>query len=161
MSLVFPALISFGEYGGVFSTYFDAVYSVFHNDFIKAQPIYEGLKVSVRKYPEVDGMHRTFYHITHQGEDEANRQPDVRRMERIRFPKFVIENFEHEEILIWKNVRGKDERIVLFNEIENYIVNLTDRGEYYMFITAYYIETEHRKRKLLKEYETYIKAKTA
>lgn len=161
MSLVFPALISFGEYGGVFSTYFDAVYSLFHNDFIKAQPIYEGLKVSVRKYPEVDGMHRTFYHITHQGEDEANRQPDVRRMERIRFPKFVIENFEHEEILIWKNVRGKDERIVLFNEIENYIVILTDRGEYYMFITAYYIETEHRKRKLLKEYETYIKAKTA
>jgi hypothetical protein len=33
--------------------------------------------------------------------------------------------------------RGKDERIVLFNE------------------------TEHRKRSLLKEYETYIKAKTA
>jgi hypothetical protein len=65
MSLVFPALIPFGEYGGVFSAYFDAVYSVFHNDFIKSQPIYEGIKVSVRKYPEVDGMHRTFYHITH------------------------------------------------------------------------------------------------
>ncbi len=96
-------------------------------------------------------MHRTFYHITHEG--EANRQPDFRRMERIHFPKFVIGNFEHEEILIWKNVRGKDERIVLFNEAENYIVILTDRGEYYMFITAYYIETEHRKRKLLKEYE--------
>ena len=46
-------------------------------------------------------------------------------------------------------------------KIENYIVILTDRGEYYMFITDYYIETEHRKRKLLKEYETYIKAKTA
>ena len=46
-------------------------------------------------------------------------------------------------------------------KIENYIVILTDRGEYYMFITAYYIETEHRKRKLLKEYEAYIKAKTA
>jgi hypothetical protein len=91
MSLVFPALIPFGEYGGVFSAYFDAVYSVFHNDFIKSQPIYEGIKVSVRKYPEVDGMHRTFYHITHEGEDEANRQPDFRRMERIRFPKFVIE----------------------------------------------------------------------
>ncbi|MDV3807033.1 hypothetical protein CMU35_18055 [Elizabethkingia anophelis] len=161
MSLVFPALIPFGEYGGVFSAYFDAVYSVFHNDFIKSQPIYEGIKVSVRKYPEVDGMHRTFYHITHEGEDEANRQPDFRRMERIRFPKFVIENCEHEEILIWKNIRGKDERTVLFNESENYIVILTDRGEYYMFITAYYIETEHRKRKLLKEYETYIKAKTA
>lgn len=161
MNLVFPELISFAEYGGDFPIYFDAIYRIFHNDFIQAQPIYKGLNVSVRKYPEVDGMHRTFYHITHEGEDEANRQPDFRRMERIRFPKFVIENFEHEEILIWKNIRGKDERIVLLNKAENYIVILTDRKEYYMFITAYYIETEHRKRKLLKEYETYIKAKTA
>ncbi|VTR43603.1 hypothetical protein [Sphingobacterium thalpophilum] len=161
MNLVFPELIYFDEYDGNFPSYFDAIYSVFHCDFIQAQPLYEGLKVSVRKYPEVEGMHRTFYHITHEGEDEANRQPDFRRMERIRFPKFVIENFEHDEILIWKNIRGKDERIVLFNEAQNYIVILTDRKEYYMFITAYYIETEHRKRKLLKEYEAYIKAKTA
>lgn len=159
--LVFPELIYFNDFGGDFKNYLSAVYAVFHNDFIKHQPIYEGLKVSVRKYPEVDGMHRTFYHITHEGEDEANRQPDIRRMERIRFPRFVIENQKHNEILIWKNKRGKDERIILFNDAQNYIVVLTDRKEYYMFITAYYIETEHRKRKLLKEYETYIKAKTA
>ncbi|MEG2162507.1 hypothetical protein [Chryseobacterium sp.] len=161
MSLIFPDFINFDEYSGNFSSYFEAVYKIFYSDFIKSQPNYEGLKVAVKKYPEVDGMHRTFYHITHEGEDETNRKPDFRRMERIRFPKFVIENCEHDEILIWKNIRGKDERVVLFNETENYIVILTDRGEYYMFITAYFIETEHRKRKLLKEYETYIKAKTA
>jgi hypothetical protein len=161
MSLAFPELIPFDEYKGNFTSYFEAVYFVFENDFIKTQPVYEKLKVSVRKYPEVDGMHRTFYHITHEGEDEANRQPDFRRLERIRFPRFVIDNYEHQDILIWKNKRGKDERIVLFNESENYIVILTDRKEYYMFITAYYIETEHRKRKLLKEYEEYIKTKTA
>ena len=82
-------------------------------------------------------------------------------MERIRYPRFVMVNHTHNQILIWKNKRGKDERIVLFNETENYVVILTDRKEYYMFITAYYIETEHRRRSLLKEYETYIKAKTA
>lgn len=159
--LVFPDLIYFNDYAGNFQNYFKAVYAVFENDFIKNQPQYEGLKVAVRKYPEVDGLHRTFYHITHEGEVENNRQPDIRRMERIRFPKFIINNNTHNEILIWKNKRGKDERIVIFNEAENYIVILTDRTEYYMFITAYYIETEHRKRSLLKEYETYIKAKTA
>lgn len=161
MSLVFPDLISFDEYGGDFPSYFEAVYLIFKNDFIKTHPIYDGSKVSVRKYPEVDGMHQTFYHITHEGKDEANRQPDFRRLERIRFPKFIIENFSHDEILIWKNKRGKDERTVLFNVAENFIVILTDRQDYYLFITAYYIEAEHRKRKLLKEYEAYIKAKTA
>ena len=64
---------TFSDFGGDFTSYFEAVYLVFHNDFIKTQPNYEGLKVAVRKYPEVDGMHRTFYHITHEGEDEANR----------------------------------------------------------------------------------------
>jgi len=30
-----------------------------------------------------------------------------------------------------------------------------------MFITAYFVDTEHRKRALLKEYEAYKNAKTA
>src|SRR3989339_736182 len=100
-------------------------------------------------------MHRTFYHITHEGEDESNRKPNFRRMERIRFPKFIIENCKHNDILIWKNKRGKDERVLLLNEAENYIVILTDRGEYFMLITAYYVETKHRKEKLVKEYKDY------
>lgn len=160
-SLVFPDLIYFEDYYGNFNDYFAAVYAVFENDFIRRQPRYEGLKVVVRKYPEVDGMHRTFYHITHEGEDENNRQPDFRRMERIRYPKFVVEQNQHPEILIWKNKRGKDERILLFNHGENYIVVLTERKEFYLFITAYVVDTEHRKRSLIKEYEAYKKAKTA
>lgn len=159
--LVFPELVFLHDYTGNVEVYFSEVYSIFENDFIKTQPLYEHKKVAVRKYPEVDGIHRTFYHITHQGEDENNREPDIRRMERIRFPKFVIENSLHKDILVWKNTRGKDERIVLFNEKENYIVILAQRNDFYLFITAYYVETEHRKRKLLKEYQEYIKAKTA
>ena len=159
--LAFPNLIELNEFGGNFESFFKAVYSIFENHFIKKQPSFKGLAVAVRKYPEVDGLHRTFYHITHQGEDESNREPDIRRMERIRFPNFLIANNEHSEILIWKNRRGKDDRILLFNETENYVVVLTERKGFYLFITAYCIETEHRKRKLLKEYEDYIKAKTA
>lgn len=160
-SLMFPDLIYFEDYHGNFNDYFMAVYAVFESDFIRRQPRYEGLKVVVRKYPEVDGMHRTFYHITHEGKDENNRQPDFRRMERIRYPKFIIDQNQHPEILIWKNKRGKDERILFFNQGENYMVVLTERKEFYLFITAYVVDTEHRKRTLLKEYEAYKKAKTA
>jgi hypothetical protein len=160
-ALIFPDLVYFEDYNGNFQNYFQAVYKIFESDFIWSKPNYENKVVIVRKYPLVDGIHKTFYHITHEGEDENNRTPDFRRMERIKFPKFVIDNNEHPEILIWKNTRGRDERIVLFNEEENYIVILAERSDSLLFITAYCIETEHRKRKLMKEYETYKKAKTA
>lgn len=160
-ALIFPSLIYFEEYNGNFQNYFQAVYKIFESDFIRSKPNYENKDVIVRKYPLVDGIHKTFYHITHQGEDENNRTPDFRRMERMRFPKFIIDNNEHQEILIWKNTRGRDERIVLFNEEVNYIVVLAERSDSFLFITAYYIETEHRKRKLMQEYEAYKKAKTA
>jgi|SRR5690625_3930577 len=160
-SLVFPDLIHFEEYNGDFSKYLQAVYSIFHKDFIHSYPSYENVRVSVRKYPEVEGMHRTFYHMTHEGEDEENRQPDIRRMERIRFPRFVVDNHVHDTILVWKNRRGKDTRTLLYSETENYLVVLTERKEYYLFITAYLVERKHRQDKLLKEYEEYIKTKTA
>ena len=159
--LIFPELIYANDFGGNFQNYFNAVYTVFENDFIKSQPSYAGLKVSAQKHPEVDGIHRTFYHITHEGENESSRTPDYRRMERIRYPKFSITNYENDEILLWENKRGKDTRILLFNYVEGYIVILTKREGYYLFWTAYLVQQQHRKKKLLKEYEAYIKAKTA
>ena len=159
--LVFPDLIYLDDYSGDFQNYFKAVYAVFENDFIKNQPKYKGLKVSTQKHPEVDGIHRTFYHITHEGEDEQNREPDIRRMERIRFPKFVITNCSHSQLLVWEKSIGRDDRIHILNEEERYLVVLTKRKEYLLFWTAFYIEDNHTLKKKIKEYETYKKAKTA
>lgn len=159
--LIFPDLVYFEEYNGNFQNYFNAVYKIFENDFIKQQPVFQGIRVSAQKFPMVDGIHRTFYHITHEGEDEQNREPDFRRMERIRFPKFCIENFHHDHLLIWKNQRGRDTRILLFNESEGYLTVLTERKEYHLFWTAYYITSNRRKENLIKEYEAYKKTKTA
>ena len=160
--LVFPDLIFLEDYQGNFKDYFNAVYAIFENHFVKKHPLFKGNKVSAQKFPLVDGViHRTFYHITHEGEDEADRQPDVRRMERIRFPKFCIESCPHEHLLVWENKRGRDERVLIFNEIEGYLIVLTKRTGYYLFWTAYHLQQNHQKRKQIKEYEAYIKAKTA
>lgn len=159
--LVFPELIYLSDYNGDFKAYFNAVYSIFHSSFVASQPLFNNLKVSAQKHPEVDGIHRTFYHITHEGEDESNREPDIRRMERIRFPKFVIENSEHTDLLIWEKIVGRDNRIHILNETERYIVVLTERKGYYLFWTAFYIEHNHTIRSKKKEYEIYIKTKTA
>jgi superoxide dismutase len=82
-------------------------------------------------------------------------------MERIRFPKFVIDKCPHNELLIWKNKRGKDTRVLIFNEKEGYLVVLTERKTFNLFWTAYYIEYKHQRKKYVKEYEDYIKTKTA
>lgn len=159
--LIFPDLILFEEFDGNFEIYFQKVYEIFKNNFITSQPLYNGLRVSAQKHPEVDGIHRTFYHITHEGEKEDNRKPDFRRLERIRFPKFCIENHSHKDFLIWEKIIGKDNRIHILNEEERYLVVLTERKGYYLFWTAFYIEQNHTIRKKKKEYEAYMKTKTA
>lgn len=159
--LVFPDLILLNDYGGVFQDYFAAVYGVFHSDFIKNKPSFHGVIVSAQAKPEVDGVHRTFYHITHEGEDEGNRSPDIRRMERISYPKWILDSCPHDELLVWENERGRDKRILIWNENEEYLTVLTRRKEFYLFWTAYLVTQQHQKKKLMREYETFIKAKTA
>lgn len=158
--LVFPELVFLNSYNGDFKLYFEAVYDIFKKSFITSQPRYEGLNVYTQKHPMVDGIHRTFYHITHEGEIEHDRIPDFRRMERIRYPKFCIENLPHDELLVWEKTVGPDNRVHILNPIERYLVVLTERDGYYLFWTAYYIEYNHNLRKKLQEYQEYIKTKT-
>ena len=159
--LIFPKLIYLDDFDNDFKSYFDAVYHVFESHFITSHPNFQKTRVAVQKFPLVDGMHRTFYHVTHEGKDEQNRKPDFRRMERIRFPKFVIEGCPHNELLVWTNKRGRDNRVLIFNQVEGYLTVLTARKGYYLFWTAYYIEYDHQRRKYIKEYEAYKKANTA
>jgi len=160
-ALSFPELLFLEDFGGDFNAYFKSVYLVFENHFIKSNPYFNGIRVGAQKFPLVDGIHRTFYHVTHEGEDEGNREPDMRRMERIRFPKFIITTCPHAELLIWKNQRGRDTRVLILNEVEGYLIVLTERNGYNLLWTAYYLEYEHQVRKKKKEYEAYKKAKTA
>lgn len=159
--LIFPELIYFKDFQGNFKNYFHAVYKIFSAHFLKSNPKFEGIKVTAPRYPEVDGISRTFYHITHQGDDELNREPEIRRMERISFPKFKIENHPHSELLVWEKEMGRETRIHILNVAESYLLVLNKRKDYLLLWTAFYIEHNHTLRKKLKEYETYKKTKTA
>lgn len=160
-TLSFPELIFLQSFEGNFNNYFNAVYEIFDAHFIKAQPRFAGVRVSAPRYPEVDGRSRTFYHITHEGEDEQNREPDIRRMERIRFPRFKIETHPHSELLVWEKQIGSDTRIHILNKDQCYLLVLNKRKDYLLLWTAFWIERKHTLDKKLKEYEAYIKTKTA
>ena len=159
--LELPELILMEDFGGNFDAYNQAVYDVFQKDFIKSRPTFNGTKLRLKKHPYVEGKEYTYYHFTHSGDIEIDRLPDFIRMERIPFPRPMIDNSNHSDLRVWRVKRGSKERILIFSETEQYLVVLEDRGEYILPWTAYYIEYPNKIRRLIKEYEEYIKTKTA
>jgi len=65
----------------------------------------------------------------------------------------VIEKAQDPAILVWKNQRGSNTNVCLWARVADYLVVLGLRRGYVLLLTAYTVEQEHRRRKLLKEYE--------
>lgn len=154
-----PNLIELDEFNGDFLKYLEAVYECFKRDFIINRPIFRGVRLRLKKYPLFQEKEATFWHMTSEGEDEANREPDLRRMERISWPAAMINKSEHPYLKVWENTRANKTNILIFHEEENYLVVLRKAKDYILPWTAYLIEYKSRKEKLLKEYEVYIKSK--
>lgn len=150
-----PPLVLLRDHGGEWEPYLEAVYAWFKQDFIDTKPVFQGRRLGLKRHPFSDGKEATFWHITTEGKDEENRLPDLRRCERIRWPKQVIEHDTDPAIKVWRNQRGREERVCLWLVPENYLVILTDRGEYILPWTAYLVEQPHQQRKLQKEFEEY------
>lgn len=157
--LELPELIELSEFGGNFAQYLEAVYKIFTDEFIRNRPTFRGVRLGLKKHPISDGKEATFWHMTSEGEDEQNRLPDLRRLERIKWPSFIINNSEHPYLHVWENTRGSKTNVLILHEAENYVVILRKGNGYLLPWTAYLIEHEWRKKKFLKEYEQYIKSK--
>ena len=157
--LEMPELIELSHFGGNFARYLEAVYEIFTNEFVRNRPSFRGIRLGLKKYPVTDGKEATFWHMTSEGEDEQNRLPDLRRLERIKWPSFIINNSEHPYLRVWENTRGTKTNILILHEAENYLVILRKANGYLLPWTAYLIEYESRKKKLIKEYDEYIKSK--
>ncbi len=160
---VLPDLIFLEHFGGDWLSFYDFVYLCFKEDFIK-NPLkqFEGKKVGLKRHPlSSDNKEATFYHMTHEGQEEQCREPDIRRMERIRWPKYMMVNYKSDHLKVWRNKRGSNGNILIYHEEEGYLLVLADRGDYVLPWTAYTIEHRHRRQKVLKEYEAYKKAEAA
>ena len=148
-----PALLTLDDHGGKWNRYLDAVYGVFYGDFIASQPTYNGSWVRCRRDPMTDGKEWGFWHCVSEGDSEAHRLPDLRRCERIRWVRAVIESSAEPQIDTWivdDRRRGKKVHI-WFNE--EYLVVLGERqkGRRYQLVTAFCTDREHTVRKKRKE----------
>jgi len=152
-----PELILLEEFDGDWDSYLEEVYNCFAIDFVDDKPAFEGVRLGLKKHPLYDGKEVTFWHMISEGSNESERIPDIRRCERIKWPKPIIEYSSDPKVKVWRNKRKNAERICLWFEEEEYIVILADRKEYILPWTAYMVTQSHQKKKLQKEYEEYRK----
>jgi hypothetical protein len=148
-----PTLVLFEAFEGDWDRYLAALYAFFRQDFIDTSPSFNGVKLSLKRHPVIQNKEATFWHIISEGDAEADRLPDMRRCERIRWPRPVIEHSSEAVVKVWKNKRNKETRVCLWLEDAEYLVILAERRGYTLLWTAFPVTREHRKRKLLKEYE--------
>jgi hypothetical protein len=155
-----PRLVTLTEAGGDWNEYVEQVYAWFYNDFIASQPSFKGRRCVCKRHPQIRGKAATFWHVISEGPVEEDRLLDLRRCERIRWPKPMIERFPERGIVIWPSPRPKDKnRISIALDDFSYVVVLADRSQYLVLWTAYCVAQENRQQKLRREYERYVSGK--
>ena len=93
--LELPERLYYENFKGDILAFIETAYRIFKKDFVTSHPNVDGKPIRMKKYPLVNEMEYTFYHITHEGTDEANRLPVISRMECIPFPRPMIDNINH------------------------------------------------------------------
>jgi hypothetical protein len=156
-----PPLVLLGSHSGNWNHYVEALYRYYKQDFVDSQPVFRGLAVQRKVTPVEQGKEASFWHLISEGKKEADRIPDMRRCERIRWPRPVVEHVDEPSIKVWENKRGRDTRICIWFEAIEYLVVLAVRRGYYLLWTAYPVTRPHTKRNLRREYEAYTKANAA
>lgn len=157
-----PDLVEFNDYGN-WERYLEAIHDHFAADFVRSTPTWPGKRFGLKKHPEYDGKSATFWHMISEGSTEADRTPDFRRCERIRWPRATIDAFEdrrpepEDRIVWWKNKRGNNRNILLALPDFTYLVVMADRGDYILPWTAYPVERAHQRAKLERDYHAYWK----
>jgi len=114
----------------------------------------------MKRYPMALGKEATFWHLIQEGPVEEDRVPDLRRCERIRWPRPMIEGLQSGQVRVWKNFRGGNERIVIAVSDFSYVVILDEREDFVLLWTAYFVERGHQRRKLAKEFAEWQKAQS-
>lgn len=147
-----PPLMLFEDYGGDWSRYLEATYLVFKADFIDDWPYYRGLRVKVRLRPCHRHIEAGFWHITSEGPVEEERLPDLRRCERIRWPRPLILHADDQCVKAWTEKRQGDSRVHLWLEDVGYLVVLSVKGDSAVLVTAFPTLEDHQRRKCARRF---------
>jgi hypothetical protein len=82
-----PPLVLFEGYNGDWTHYLEAIYALFKANFVDSKPLFRGIRLGLKRYPLTYNKEATFWHFIQEGQFEAERTPDLRRCERIGWPR--------------------------------------------------------------------------
>lgn len=153
-----PDFVTLSEYDGNWDEYCDALYAIFHRDFVASKPQNTPKPFRLKRHPVYDGKEATFWHLISDGENEEDRTPNMRRCERIAWPRPIIEAMGTNRIKFWLSKRKSSLRPTLAIEDFSYVVVLEEREDYLMLWTAYFVEFPSRRAKLEREYQSWVKS---
>ena len=129
-----PPLLAFD---GDWHHYEHELYRIFIEEIARANLEFHGQRVSCRRMPETAGRWASFWHLVQEGRSEDDRTPDLRRCERLRWIRWMIENAgTHPGIDEWQNSRKNKTNTLLWYR-EEYLVVLAQRRDYWLLKTAY------------------------
>lgn len=152
-----PDLVLFTSFNGDWSAYETELHRIFIADLAYGGVTFGGVAVSCRRLPEAAGRWASFWHLVQEGRVEDDRLPDLRRCERIRWVRWVIENaLANANIDVWQNTRGTEVNTLLWFR-EEYLVVLGQRQGYWLLRTAYCTEQTGRIAQLKKERDAFPK----
>lgn len=150
-----PDLIYLEDYKGNYRAFINAVYAKFEEDFIKHTTRFGPYSIKLKYHPLFQERAYTFYHMTHKGEIETEREPDLRRCERMPWARPTIEQVEKYGLRFWEQERNGKHRICIWLSVDNgdnYFVILDVRKSYVLLWTAFFADYPHQLKKKEKEY---------
>lgn len=160
-----PEIIPFNNFGN-WDVYMDVLYAIFKRDFIDSKPKVGQVLFRLKYQPVFQDRAYTFYHMTHKGNIEDERIPDMRRSERVPWCRPTIENADAYNLCFWEEERKGHHRVCIWLQAEdengnidiedNYFVILEVRADYVLPWTAFCAEYNHQIRKKTKEYRQWL-----
>jgi len=157
-----PALVLLENHRGSWDSYIDTIYSFYLQDFVIHRPYLNTIPVYVRYEPSHQLKGATFWHLVSEGAEESERLPDLRRCERIRWPRALIEH-SLSDVKIWESTRPwknqQQTRINIALSDFSYLVVLAVKAKGLNLVTAFPIDRTHMREKKRKEYESFSKQK--
>ena len=134
------------------------LHRIFVNDFQDFPPSFQG--ATVWHYRRLDGdKEEVFWHITSMEDKKAGeRLPDLRRCERIRWIRCIIENSEQPEVRVWdyRESNGSIHTYLWLHSCD-FVVILKNHSKYGRFLLTAFCVHESTKRNLNSKFEKRIK----
>lgn len=135
------------------------IYPVFQQTLGNNSANYNWISITLKKRPiaKIDGTDYEwwFHHIVTREilKDCEDREFCLPRAERIRFPRHYIDNVP--VLNVWQRLKNNEQKYYISDENFDYLVVLSQRKNYIVFITAFPIDYDHYRKRLKKEYDQY------